>query len=255
MAIDISHPPVGPFCVACLMENLARRTSDATALSDVRRIHRAYHRGHDTTRVGTRGPVRVGLPLKPTLIDLDDVNHWFETVGALMRPTTLDVYTSTYARALEGLDCHHSGASSGAPGTSMPRATSDQLAQGEVLPRDVSGFTSAGPSTGRTGFKLSVAQKCLSLALKHAYARGVIGPATGVPGGPYRLERGVERHGPPVANQLDGRQLDRGIRPPSRASERGCRIPRPCGLGASQIRAVDRRCSKLGGQRGQGAPP
>ncbi len=175
MALDISNPPDGLFCVACLMENLAGRTSDATALSDVRRIHRAFHRGHDTTRVAARGPVRVDLPLKPVLIDLEDVNTWFETVGALMRPTTLDVYTSTYARALGGLHCHHNGEQVGSPSPATPRATLEHLGQGDFAPRGAGGFTSTGPSTGRMGFKLSVAQKCLSLALKHAYAHGVIG--------------------------------------------------------------------------------
>ena len=174
MMLNISNPPDGPFCVACLMENLARRTSDATALSDVRRIHRAYHRGYDTTRVAARGPVRVDLPFKPFLIDLEEVDNWFDSVGGLMRPTTRDVYASTYVRALDGLHCNHGrelGGSAPPIAMSSPPVRRDEA----VTCHGVVGFTSTGPSSGHSGFKLSVAQKCLSLALKHAYAHDVIG--------------------------------------------------------------------------------
>lgn len=178
-------------CATCLLANLARQTSDTTALSDVLRPHRAFRRGSE--RVYGES---FGLPIKLQLTS-DDFDEWDRLMSRKMKPGTLAVYRATIANGQRGLICLHGGWGAsrrgdlpvGPNGTGpdrgpapdgIPVATHKQ----EFSVDDIFGINneSAPPPVSRsvsssgTGFKISVAQKSLSLALKHSWVHGAIDP-------------------------------------------------------------------------------
>ena len=176
-------------CAACLLANLRRQTSDTTALSDVLRPHRAFRRGSD--RVYGES---FSLPVKIHL-SADDFDEWDRLMSRKMKPGTLAVYRATIANGQRGLTCPHGGWGEsghvdfrgGPDGTEPERGPAPE---GRPVATYKQGFTvdltfgasnqstllfaSRSDISSGTGFKISVAQKSLSLALKHSWVHGAI---------------------------------------------------------------------------------
>lgn len=181
MSID----PGQSSCLTCLRAHLMTVTSDTTALSDVGRPHKAFRNAYDRTKVG--GQYREAeFPVKPLLITWNDTVAWLDAMKSIgMKPTTVAVYRYTLERAWAGVTCRH-----GITGTGVESGGTGKLDGGvgeleTVTPTFGSSVTVSSPNNmrllnlggteiGRTGFKLSVCQKSLSLALKHAWAHGFI---------------------------------------------------------------------------------
>ena len=156
-------------CHQCLLENLMSQTRDATAISDVGRPHRAYRKGSEATK-NRRSGLRETFDLpRKDLLTQEDITHWFAEMELRMAPASLAVYRATIALGLKGLTCEHGGWGSGIP--VVPSGTT-LLEEGPNPPRRVN--NNVENAFGKVGFKLSVCQKSMSLALKHAYAHGKI---------------------------------------------------------------------------------
>jgi len=175
-------------CVVCVVTSLKRHTADEQAWSDVARPWRAWGRGYEKV-YGEMLP----LPGRKELLSREDIATWDSVMAAHIRANTLAVYRSTINLALRGLVCPHghwgegpeeAGAAAkpivpprvGGPGNalSLPGTVETEFSVSDI-------FGAAHPPTfirpelsSGSGFKLSVAQKSLSLALKHSWLHGAI---------------------------------------------------------------------------------
>lgn len=167
MPESISSPEAT--CHQCLLENLKSKTVDATTVSDVGRPHRSYGKGVESTKSHRTGMKEsFALPRK-TLLTREDFDHWFAEIGKHMAPSTLAVYSAGISKALRGLRCDHGGW-----GCDLGASTSATTFANPVGPIGPFAGTDFLLEAERVGFKMSVCQKSMSLALKHAYARGII---------------------------------------------------------------------------------
>ena len=165
----MKHTLTESTCQQCLLENLKSKTRDATALSDVGRPHRAYRKGSETTKNRANGLKETfDLPQKQ-LLTQEDFSYWCSQMTHRMAPASLAVYRATIALGLTGLTCEHGGwgvGVTGFPSTMTPIVGDSRSPNRETL--------KVKAPLGIVGFKLSVCQKSMSLALKHAYAHGVV---------------------------------------------------------------------------------
>jgi hypothetical protein len=119
-----------------------------------------------------------------TLLSQEDFDQWERAMMLVMLSQSLAVYQATIATGLRGLTCVHGGwrdgggepkgpiehdpEGGGVPGADVEFPESSIFSNGGI-PAEIP----ASPSS--IGLKLSVCQKALSLALKHAYVHDAIG--------------------------------------------------------------------------------
>jgi len=157
-------------CEKHLLENIRSVTNDRQAHTDSTRPNKAWARGWDRFK----GQTISFEPIKPFKITWEDVQVWRERmIEAGMKKSSINAYDSALKRAWEFVYCD-------CPSESNKSVRSVQVAHlGEV------GMSNSNPKPIRNslktvrdevqsktavGFKLSVCQKSLSLALKHAWA-------------------------------------------------------------------------------------
>jgi hypothetical protein len=176
-------------CKQCIINSMASLTHDQQAVSDCKRAHTAYERGWDATRVNGEKKV-VSFVKSPRGIYHSQYLEWCNAMLDLgMRPSTVSVYRNVMDRAWEAVECpHFENPSSLSVGKnsqnplgemkmqinapvleSVPTSANSHL---DELLREVTKQTLSPRSTG---FRLSVAQKNLSLVLKWAWINGEIG--------------------------------------------------------------------------------
>ena len=189
-------------CAGCLKEAICQATGDPTARSDALRPHRAWAKGFDRTKVDG---IQVAIPLgdpSPAGITFAAVKHWEEAaLAAGMKPATLAQYQYASSLCWPRVNCVHQpggsaisvgGGDSDSKWAPLPpfTASSEGLefilegprpsVNSESVGGDLSEMSLRGEpmgeevDRGRIGFKLSVAQKFLSLVLKHAWVNGYI---------------------------------------------------------------------------------
>jgi hypothetical protein len=160
-------------CLPCLRANLTKQTRDPTAYSDIGRPHCAYQRGFEEVK-----GERFDLPVKKFLC-ADDFDGWFRQMASRMQGSSLSVYRGTLDMGLRGLHCSHGGWGGDSEAESLPplQVLSVDDVRHEYSASEIfaSVPTQPRPPSAQIGFKLSVCQKSLSLALKHSYAHGAIG--------------------------------------------------------------------------------
>jgi hypothetical protein len=118
---------------------------------------------------------RFDLSIKKMLSQVD-FDVWFAEMAKTMPGPSLAVYRSTISNALLDLHCPHGGWGEGGDARRIPV---DSPSQGPTASIGDDFFDVVAPrarSVGgfEVGFKLSVCQKSLSLALKHSFAHGLI---------------------------------------------------------------------------------
>lgn len=169
-------------CEMCLVKALSTITRDQTAISDVKRAHVAYRRGWDRTRVAGQYILVPFAKFEAGITYAQSVAWCDSMLEAGMKPTTLNVYRSTFDRAWQVVDCAHGSA---APSTANAADFGVGLGQ-PAVPSSPNLSNPKGAGAGNTsrptwsssgddgGLRLSVAQKNLSLILKWSWINGLI---------------------------------------------------------------------------------
>ena len=155
-------------CEKHLVANVRSKTNDRQAHTDSARPHRAWRRGWDRVN----GTTVQFYPVKLQKITWEDVRVWRERMlAAGMKQSSINAYDSALKRGWEFVfcDCPELNSSK----TSQSESNSARnVAVNENVPslKKILRGNINKSHENRTGFKLSVCQKSLSLALKHAWA-------------------------------------------------------------------------------------
>ena len=179
-------------CKRCLIIAMSSVTNDQTAISDVKRAHVAFERGYDRTRAnGTT--VVVPFAQSRSGISYGQSLEWSrKLLEAGMKIATMSVYRYTFDRAWTVVNCFHEELN-GSVTSDIPiqdtssnlsteyKSSDSSISNDDPIAAAMTALLGVGNRVGgelvknsQEGFRLSVAQKNLSLILKWAWINGMI---------------------------------------------------------------------------------